>query len=105
MTILLLFLLGASLGGLTSFATRTRHHQRHFINLSVGIIGAFAGGFGVSRVIFGAAARTHSSDPRILLLAAVTATGLLAALTILRRLSDRRIEKTRTYWNPRGRRC
>lgn len=84
MHILLLYLVGITLGRLTSFKAGRCTQLRDFINISAGIVGALFGGLFLARAI-GTPIALQSFNIGALLLSAASAALMLTMLTLLRR--------------------
>ena len=90
MTFILWLVLGGIIGWLASIVMRTDAQQGIFLNIIVGIVGAFIGGF-VLRLINGSSATLNDNNFSLpsLLAAFVGACILLAIVNLVRRGSVR----------------
>jgi uncharacterized membrane protein YeaQ/YmgE (transglycosylase-associated protein family) len=89
MTFILIIIVGGILGWLASLVMRTDGQQGIFLNIVVGIIGAFLAGFFITPLIGGAPITSGSFDIRSLIASFIGALILLAIVNLFRRGSVR----------------
>lgn len=89
MYIVFLFLVGVSLGRLTTIVSGTRRRPRDHLNVCIGIVGALFGGLALARAI-GAPTALNAVNGIAALMAAGTAGLLLLSITLLRNWIERR---------------
>lgn len=85
MNLILILIVGGILGWLASIVMRTDAQQGIFLNIVVGIIGAFLAGFFVTPLIGGAPITSGAFDIRSLFASFIGAVILLALVNLLRR--------------------
>jgi uncharacterized membrane protein YeaQ/YmgE (transglycosylase-associated protein family) len=85
MSLILMLVIGGVLGWLASLIMRTDAQQGIFLNVVVGIIGAFLGGLLFGRLIGGASITSGSFDIRSLLVSLLGAIVLLGIVNLFRR--------------------
>lgn len=89
MTFILIIIVGGILGWLASLVMRTDGQQGIFLNIVVGIIGAFLAGFFITPLIGGAPITSGAFDIRSLIASFIGALILLAIVNLFRRGSVR----------------
>lgn len=89
MTFILIIIVGGILGWLASLVMRTDGQQGIFLNIVVGIIGAFLAGFFITPLIGGAPITSGAFDIRSLIASFIGALVLLAIVNLFRRGSVR----------------
>ena len=89
MNIIILLVVGGILGWLASIVMRTDGQQGIFLNIIVGIAGAFLAGFIITPLIGGAPVTSGALDIRSLIASFLGAVGLLAIVNLVRRGSVR----------------
>jgi len=89
MNIIILLVVGGILGWLASIVMRTDGQQGIFLNIIVGIAGAFLAGFIITPLIGGAPVTSGALDIRSLIASFLGAVVLLAIVNLLRRGSVR----------------
>lgn len=85
MNFILILIVGGILGWLASLLMRTDAQQGIFLNIVVGIVGAFLAGFLVTPLIGGAPITSGSFDIRSLIASFIGAVILLAIVNMFRR--------------------
>lgn len=85
MNIIILLIVGGVLGWLASIVMRTDGQQGIFLNIVVGIIGAFLAGFFITPLIGGAPITSGSFDIMSLVASFLGAVVLLAIVNLFRR--------------------
>ena len=85
MGIILMLVIGGVIGWLASIVMRTDAQQGIILNVVVGIVGAFLGGFLLSPLIGGAPITTGALDVRSLMVSFLGAMILLAIVNLVRR--------------------
>jgi len=89
MNIIILLVVGGILGWLASIVMRTDGQQGIFLNIIVGIAGAFLAGFIITPLIGGAPVTSGAFDIRSLIASLLGAVVLLGIVNLLRRGSVR----------------
>jgi len=89
MNIIILLVVGGVLGWLASIVMRTDGQQGIFLNIIVGIVGAFLAGFIITPLIGGAPITSGAFDTRSLIASFLGAVVLLAIVNLVRRGSVR----------------
>jgi uncharacterized membrane protein YeaQ/YmgE (transglycosylase-associated protein family) len=89
MNIIILLVVGGILGWLASIVMRTDGQQGIFLNIIVGIAGAFLAGFIITPLIGGAPVTSGTLDIRSLIASFLGAVVLLAIVNLVRRGSVR----------------
>jgi uncharacterized membrane protein YeaQ/YmgE (transglycosylase-associated protein family) len=89
MNFILIIIVGGILGWLASLVMRTDAQQGIFLNIVVGITGAFLAGFFITPLIGGAPITSGAFDIRSLIASFVGALVLLAIVNLFRRGSVR----------------
>lgn len=89
MNIIILLVVGGILGWLASIVMRTDGQQGIFLNIIVGIAGAFLAGFIITPLIGGAPVTSGALDVRSLIASFLGAVVLLAIVNLVRRGSVR----------------
>jgi uncharacterized membrane protein YeaQ/YmgE (transglycosylase-associated protein family) len=89
MNIIILLVVGGFLGWLASIVMRTDGQQGIFLNIIVGVVGAFLAGFIITPLIGGAPVTSGAFDIRSLTASFLGAVVLLAIVNLLRRGSVR----------------
>lgn len=89
MTLILILIVGGVLGWLASILMRTDGQQGIFLNVVVGIVGAFIAGFVLTPFIGGSPITSGAFDIRSLLVSFLGAVVLLAVVNLFRRGSVR----------------
>ena len=85
MSIILMLIVGGIIGWLASMVMRTDAQQGLILNVVVGIVGAFVGGFLLTPLMGGAPITTGAFDVRSLLVSFLGAVILLAIVNLFRR--------------------
>jgi uncharacterized membrane protein YeaQ/YmgE (transglycosylase-associated protein family) len=89
MNLIIILIVGGILGWLASIVMRTDGQQGIFLNVIIGIGGAFLAGFLITPLIGGAPITSGNSDLRSLIASFVGAVVLLAIVNMFRRGSVR----------------
>jgi uncharacterized membrane protein YeaQ/YmgE (transglycosylase-associated protein family) len=89
MNIILILIVGGILGWLASIVMRTDGQQGIFLNVVIGIVGAFLAGFVITPLIGGAPITNGNFDIRSLVASFLGAVVLLAIVNMFRRGSVR----------------
>jgi uncharacterized membrane protein YeaQ/YmgE (transglycosylase-associated protein family) len=85
MNIIILLVVGGILGWLASIVMRTDRQQGIFLNVVVGIVGAFLAGFIITPLIGGAPVTSGAFDIQSLIASFLGAVVLLAIVNLVRR--------------------
>jgi uncharacterized membrane protein YeaQ/YmgE (transglycosylase-associated protein family) len=85
MNIIIILVVGGVLGWLASLLMRTDGEQGIFLNVIVGIVGAFLAGFLITPLIGGAPITSGALDMRSLVASFLGAVVLLAIINLFRR--------------------
>lgn len=89
MNFIIILIVGGILGWLASLVMRTDGQQGIFLNIVVGIVGAFLAGFFITPLIGGAPITDGAFDIRSLIASFIGALVLLAIVNLFRRGSVR----------------
>lgn len=89
MNIIIILIVGGVLGWLASIVMRTDGQQGIFLNVIIGIVGAFLAGFVITPLIGGAPITSGNFDLRSLIASFLGAVVLLAIVNMFRRGSVR----------------
>ena len=89
MNIIIILIVGGILGWLASIVMRTDGQQGIFLNVVIGIVGAFLAGFVITPLIGGAPITSGNFDIRSLVASFLGAVVLLAVVNMFRRGSVR----------------